>query len=170
MVHPFIGTKVVVSGTSYGLSSASYDVRIAHDLTLGPNPAHLLTEMLKRNRAYTGEAVLELYRSKIANYPPNFALAHTVEDFDMPADVAGLVTDKSTYARKFLSAMNTFIDCGFKGNLTLELVNLGDEVITIKAGDPIVQVLFFQLDQPSENPYAGKYQHQSKAAHGARYE
>lgn len=36
MILPFVGTKTVVNGKSYGLSSASYDVRIAHDLHLEP--------------------------------------------------------------------------------------------------------------------------------------
>jgi deoxycytidine triphosphate deaminase len=31
------------------------------------------------------------------------------------------VLDKSSYARVFVTAFNTFIDCGFCGNMTLEL-------------------------------------------------
>lgn len=170
MIHPFIGAKVVVNGKSYGLSSASYDCRIAHDLTLGPNPAYLLADMLTRERQYTPDAVMTLYRSRLPGLPPSHALAHTIEDFHMPDNVSGLVADKSTYARVFLSAMNTFIDPGYKGNLTLELVNLSCKPIYIKEGDPIVQVLFFELDEPTEIGYSGKYQHQSKAAHGARYD
>lgn len=137
MIAPFIPAKVVVNGTSYGLSAASYDVRIAHDLVLRP-----------------GEC----------------SLAHTMEDFRMPKNVAGFVVDKSTYARRFMSAMNTLIDPGFVGNLTLELVNHGKEWIVINSGDPICQIVFHFLDEPTDRPYVGKYQHQSKASHGPRFE
>jgi dCTP deaminase len=98
------------------------------------------------------------------------ALAHTEEDLLIPTDVSAQVCDKSSYARVFCSAFNTFIDPGFKGNLTLELVNHGDKPVIIRKGDPIVQVLFTRLDQPTDRPYSGKYQHQTKAAHGARFE
>lgn len=170
MITPFVGDKIVKNGKSYGLSAASYDVRIAHDLTLGPNPAHFLASMLRRERQYTAEAVLELWRSRLASYPPSSALAHTIEDFNMPNDVVGYVCDKSTYARVFVTAFNTLFDPGFKGNATLELVNLGEETVHISAGDPICQFTFHWLDEPTERPYRGKYQNQTKAAHGARYD
>ncbi len=137
MLTPFVGEKTIVNGKSFGLSSAGYDVRIAHDLRL---------------------------------YPRQTSLAHTVEDFYLPDNVSGLVTDKSTYARLFISALNTYIDPGFQGNLTLELVNLSENAIDIKAGDPIVQIIFHWLDEPTDRPYRGKYQHQTKAVHGPRYE
>ena len=137
MLSPFVNEKTVVNGMSYGLSAASYDVRIAHDLRL---------------------------------YPRQSSLAHTLEDFHMPDNVVAYVVDKSSFARRFVSALNTLIDPGFIGNLTLELVNLGEEVVDMKAGDPICQIAFHWLDEPTERVYSGKYQHQTKAAHGARYE
>jgi dCTP deaminase len=170
MLSPFSETKMIVGGKSRGLSAASYDVCIAHDLTLGPNPVYLLSEMITRNRQYTAEAVLELWRTKVTNYPPAFSLANTVEDFAMPDDVCGLVLDKSTYARVFMGAMNTYIDPGFEGNLTLELVNYSDKPIYISKGAPIVQIGFMRLDEPTDRPYRGKYFGQTKEAHAARYE
>lgn len=170
MIAPFVGEKIVVNGKSYGLSGASYDVRIAHDLTLGPSPDKLLASMMLRNRQYMADAILEMWRVKLQNLPPSHALAHTIEDFNMPHNVVGYVCDKSTYARVFVSAFNTLFDPGFKGNATLELVNLGDQTVTIKAGDPICQFTFHWLDEATELPYSGKYQNQTKAAHGARYE
>lgn len=137
LIHPFIGTKVVVNGKSYGLSAASYDVRIAHKLTL---------------------------------MPKEVALAHTLENFHMPDNVVGYVVDKSTYARRFVSAFNTLLDPGWQGNLTLELVNHGYTPVDIAAGDPIVQIAFHWLDEPTDAAYSGKYQNQTAAAHGPRHE
>lgn len=168
MITPFVGEKTVVNGKSYGLSAASYDVRIAHDLTLGPNPAFLLAEMGASWPA--SQWLVPDWSQKLTNYPKCAALAHTLEDFEMPDNVAGFVVDKSTYARLFVSAFNTLIDPGFKGNLTLELVNLGSDIVEIKAGDPICQICFHWLDENTDRPYRGKYQGQTMGAHGPRYE
>lgn len=168
MVVPFVGEKTVVNGKSCGLSSASYDVRIAHDLTLGPSPVHLLAEMGQTWPASSW--LVPDWAEKLKHYPPSKALAHTLEDFNMPTNVAGFVVDKSTYARVFVSAFNTFLDPGWCGNLTLELVNLGSEIVDIKAGDPICQICFQWVDEHSDRPYSGKYQNQTKGAHGPRYE
>lgn len=147
MISPFSAEKRVINGKSAGLSACSYDVCIAHDLTLYPR------------------CVLSDPRTR-----PFAALAHTLEDFHMPADVAGFVVDKSSYARVFVTAFNTLLDPGFFGNLTLELVNLGTDPVIYRAGDPVCQIVFQQLDQPTDKPYASKYQGQTKAAHPARHE
>lgn len=137
MIFPFENGRKVLNGKSYGLSAASYDVRIAHDLSLLPREA---------------------------------ALAHTLEDFNIPLNVVGYVIDKSSYARRFVTAFNTLLDPGWHGNLTLELVNLGPSVVDIAAGDPIAQIAFHWLDEATDAPYNSKYQGQTKAAHGPRYE
>lgn len=172
MITPFVNEKMIVNGKSYGLSSASYDARIAHDLVLGPNPSFLLSNMMTRldYAGYSAEQVLCLWRNKVASLPPSYALAHTVEDFVIPNNVVGYVRDKSTYARVFVSAFNTLFDPGFRGNATLELVNLGAETVTYKKGDPVCQFTFEWLDRETDRPYRGKYQNQTKKAHGARYE
>ena len=137
MIDPFVDQNIVVNGMSYGLSAASYDVRIGHDLEM-----------------WAGES----------------ALAHTEENLDIPENICGMVFDKSTYARRFVSAMNTFIDPGFRGNLTLELINHSSEIVRIKKGDPICQIVFQALNGATDRPYQGKYSGQTKAAHGPRFE
>jgi dCTP deaminase len=89
-----------------------------------------------------------------------YKLASTVEQFDMPNDIIGMVHDKSTWARRGLSLFNTVIEPGWKGYLTLELVNHSYKPMTIESGTPIAQVVFMQLDEPTEQPYSGKYQNQ----------
>ena len=171
MIVPFVSEKTVVNGKSYGLSAASYDVRIAHDLDLGPNPIFSLTKNIKGNmclpvRNFTFNEWLRSLETEL----PNRALAHTIEDFHMPHNVVGYVCDKSTYARVFVSAFNTLFDPGFVGNATLELVNLGSDPVYIKAGDPICQFTFHWLDKKTDRPYNGKYQNQTKLPHPARLE
>ncbi len=100
-------------------------------------------------------------KQRVELQPGAFALASTVEHFDMPRDVIATVMDKSTWARRGLSLFNTVIEPGWSGWLTLELVNHLRDVIVIDAGSPIAQIVFQQLDMPTDCPYAGKYQDQA---------
>lgn len=132
-----IVAKGVQNGLSYGLSSASYDVRIDQKLLM---------------------------------WPGRFALASTIEVFDMPADLAAIVMDKSTNARRGLCVQNTFVDPGFRGWLTVELTNHSWKFIRLEPGDAIAQVVFHQLDQPATHTYKGKYQNQERGAQSPRFD
>lgn len=87
-------------------------------------------------------------------------LASTIERFCFPDNICGSILDKSTWARKFVSALNTHFDPGFEGYATIELANLGTEAAIFEPGDPLVQMKFEWLDQPTNLPYAGKYNYQ----------
>ena len=124
MIVPFEPESKTAFGRSYGLSSGTYDFRLAQDVLL---------------------------------WPKGFKLASTMEYVNMPNDVRALVLDKSTNARLGISAFNTYIDCGFKGFVTLELVNHSWRFIRLRKGTPIVQMEFARLDMPTDRPYSGKY-------------
>jgi dCTP deaminase len=96
-------------------------------------------------------------------------LASTIERFNIPTNICGSVLDKSTWARVFLTAFNTHLDPGWTGHLTVELANLGPEVVEFLPGDPLVQVKFEWLDDFTELPYNGKYQNQEPGPQGPRY-
>ena len=88
-----------------------------------------------------------------------FLLASSIEEFDMPKRLVGVVHDKSTWARRGLSVLNTVIEPGWKGFLTLELVYHGPSTIHIQEGTGIAQVLFHELVESAQ--YSGKYQNQA---------
>jgi dCTP deaminase len=92
--------------------------------------------------------------------PGGFVLASTIEHFAIPSDLCAMVKDKSTWARRGLALQNTIAEPGWSGFLTLELSNHSHETIEILTGDPIAQMVFMRLDEPTESPYAGKYQDQ----------
>lgn len=132
--------KIKDHGVSYGLGEAGYDIRIKQEikfrpLTLGPQ--------------IEVDGKIEFGR---------FVIASAIEEFDMPADLVGIVHDKSTWARQGLSVFNTVIEPGWKGFLTLELVFHGNKEITIPAGAGIAQVIFSSLADDAR--YEGKYQDQ----------
>ena len=166
MISPYSPDKIVVNGKSWGASGASYDVRIACDLVLGVNPAYIIARHIKQLPESSFKSPIRLLlayarlRNELRANPPMKALANTMEDFHMPDDVSADVADKSTYARLFVSAYNTFFDPGFIGNGTLELVNDNDAPMVLKRGDPICQFVFTQCTQPTSRPYStngGKY-------------
>lgn len=133
---------------SYGLSAAGYDLRL-DDVVKTPY-SHFQTA--KRWRLEPGE----------------FVLASAVEKFTMPTGVVGIVHDKSSWARRGLAVQNTVIEPGWTGWLTLELTNHGKETLMLYEGVGICQVLFHWLDEPTDQPYSGKYQNQSRGPQKAR--
>ena len=94
--------------------------------------------------------------------PNAFCLASTMEEFFMPTDLVAFVHDKSSWARRGLSLFNTVIEPGWRGFLTLELVNHSTDPIRLLSGSPIAQIIFMRMEEPAEKPYAGKYQDQKR--------
>lgn len=108
-------------------------------------------------------------KQDVTLFPNDFALASTIERFDMPLDVMATVYNKSTWARRALTVWVTILEPGWKGYLTIEMRNDGRDLIRIRAGDPIAQVVFQQMDGPVDG-YRGKYQAQADEPVAAIYE
>ena len=129
-------------GVSYGLSEAGYDIRVKQDVWFN----------FKNNEP---NIALDSDPGK----PGRFTIASTIEYFQMPLNLVGIVHDKSTWARQGLSVFNTVLEPGWNGFLTLELVFHGSEPLHIPAGAGIAQVIFHEIAIPKS--YGdGKYQNQ----------
>lgn len=102
--------------------------------------------------------------------PGGFSLASTVERFNIPNDLMGIVHDKSTLARMGLTVQNTVIEPGWSGWLTLELANHGPSIIALPKGAPIAQIIFHNLCWPVDKGYTGKYNNQERGPQSARFE
>lgn len=150
--------RTVIRGKTYGISAAGYDVRV--DFT-GLN---FMARCMRSEATCSAEANFSFgeLRGISGNDSPHFFLAATKEHFTMPDDVIGIVHDKSSWARRGLAVQNTVIEPGWRGYLTLELTYHGPvgTQIVIEDGDPIAQIVFHQLDEPTIFPYDGKYQDQ----------
>jgi deoxycytidine triphosphate deaminase len=96
-----------------------------------------------------------------------FHLAYSKEYFEVPHNVMLITKNKSTIARQGIDAsFSTFIDNGFKGHLTIEIINhKGAKIID---GQPILQVVALPLMFPCD-PYNGKYQNQEAEPVEARF-
>lgn len=139
-IEPFV-EKQTAFGMTYGLSQAGYDVRAR----------------IKDDKP-------------LVLRPGEFALLVTMEHFEIPNDIVADVKDKSTLARIGLSLMNTRIEPGWRGYLTLEASNRSNKgSITIWNGMPIAQLCFWWTDYPCR-PYDGKYQDQKADPQSAIFE
>lgn len=148
--------KTVVHGVSYGLSPAGYDIRL-DDINC-PLKVYRDNKIIKEN--VIGWNI----------HPGNFVLASAMEEFNMPNDVMGIVHDKSSLARLGLAVQNTVIEPGWRGYLTLELTNHSGNIITLKRGCGIAQVVFHRLEESTIYPYSGKYQDQAPGPQPAIHE
>lgn len=134
-INPFVDPPQQAHGLSFGLGAAGYDIRIG-----------------KIDRRTQSDSYLVK--------PGECVLLSALEWLSIPNDMLATVTDKSTLARKFLALQNTVIEPGWQGYLTLELSNHSTQSHRIHIGQPIAQILFHLLDQPTDRPYKGKYQDQ----------
>ncbi len=87
-------------------------------------------------------------------------LGSIMEYMALPNNLCARVLDKSTNARMFIFVQNTIIEPSWKGNLTIELTRVLPWPVRLRKGTPIAQIIFEQLDEPTEQPYSGRYQNQ----------
>ena len=78
--------------------------------------------------------------------------------------MAAYVEGRSSIGRLGLQVQNAgFIDAGFEGQITLELENQSPLPIVLQVGVRICQIVFVQMLETAEQPYAGKYLNQRGA-------
>jgi dCTP deaminase len=86
--------------------------------------------------------------------PGEFALGSTVEHVRLDPCIAGRIDGKSSVGRLGLLIQNAgFIDPGFEGEITLELLNVRKRPMLLWPGMRIGQLCLFELRTPAENPY-----------------
>lgn len=102
--------------------------------------------------------------------PNEFCLATTMEKVIMPQNTAAFVQGRSSIGRIGLTVQNAgFVDPGFEGHITLELVNESPVTIYLKPGYPIAQLVYFDTSDVKD-PYHGKYNGQIEATGSRMYQ
>jgi len=103
------------------------------DLTLG-------NEFIEHVGCYNEKKVIA---DNYLLYPFEFVLGTTVEKFNLPRYITATICGKSSVAREGLQVEAAgHVDPGFKGDITFEMLNLSEHVITVRAGDIIAQAVF----------------------------
>lgn len=166
MIEPFEAEQIKRSEDgerliSYGTSSYGYDVRCGRDFKVFTN----INSAIVDPKNFDPEGFHDVRDVDSCLIPPNsFALASTIETFQIPADVLAICVGKSTYARCGIIVNVTPLEPEWAGQVTLEFSNTTTLPARIYAGEGVAQLLFFRSDEPCETTYKdrdGKYQNQS---------
>ena len=90
-------------------------------------------------------------------HPREFALGSTLEFFRLPRDIAARLEGRSSHGRLGLQvhATSGFVDPGFEGTLTFELINSGRLPLVLIPGTRLGQICFFKV-QPVQIGYMEK--------------
>ena len=117
---------------------------------------------------------MEYLPVEVENYPlqPNeFVLGVTEEFIHVPDNLTVMLAGKSTLARMGLQIHITagWVDPGYRGKLTLEIVNNSSNILQLHPGMLIGQLVFLEMKKKPDQVYSGKYQ-DSMSVIGARKE
>lgn len=99
-------------------------------------------------------------------HPGDFVLGTTQETVEMPADLVAEVNGRSSLGRLgvLVHATAGVVDPGYRGEITLELSNIGRAPIALTPGMRICQILITELRTEADRPYGeergSKYQGQ----------
>lgn len=100
-------------------------------------------------------------------HPGDFVLGTTKESVEIPPDLVANVEGRSSLGRLAVVVHATagFVDPGYRGQITLELSNLGTAPVALTPGMRVSQLVFTELSSPANRPYGSgrnsKYQDQS---------
>lgn len=106
--------------------------------------------------------------------PGQFVLASTIECVTIPPNLCGMIKDKSSLARLGLGMLPAgFIDPGFSGHITLEIVNHAPRPFVLHPGMRIAQLVMFEMSAMPEDAYgaqgrSSRYQDQPRGPVTAR--
>ena len=115
---------------------------------------------------YVEETVVE-EGDEFILHPGDFVLGTTYETVTIPDDLIAHVQGRSSLGRLavVIHATAGVVDPGYRGQITLELSNLGTAPVALTPGMRISQLILTELKTPADRPYGAergsKYQDQS---------
>lgn len=147
--------KKVQCPLSYGLEPSGYTLRLSNEFLI---PRRIAT-LDPAQKQKTQEKFIRVEKpTHFILYPKTFVLGKAIEQFNLPNNITAIAFTKSSYARIGVFCNITTIDAGFKGDLVIEIANLGANPVVLHVGYGIAEVLFFKHDDT--DGYNGNYQNQ----------
>lgn len=138
------------------LNPHSYDLRLGNEVMYElKDGSGMYSHPITLNGTYDA-------RNPLLLHPGEFVLAHTEEVIHLPDDVGATLHLKSSRAREgFGHSLAGFIDCGYRGRLTLELQNHTRYThLKLIKGMLMCQLSFHRLESKPMRTYkqTGRYQ------------
>jgi dCTP deaminase len=143
------------------IDPVSIDVRLGNEFIIMKKESFSALDIKKREELSTGteryqENVRLNFREEFVLHPSQLIIGSTLEYVCLPPRLMCYVVGKSTWGRMGLViATATKVDPGFKGCITLEMINQGEVPVILYPGIPIAQLVFHRTSGEAE--YKGKY-------------
>jgi dCTP deaminase len=148
---------------SESLDPVSVNVRLGNQFIIMKKQSFEILDVaswgeLNKNIARYQEKKRIDYGDKFILHRNQLVIGSTLEYVSMPGNLMCYVTGKSTWGRTgLIIATATKVDPGFKGCITLEIINEGEIPIVLYPGLPIAQLIFHEVT--GNIGYMGKYQY-----------
>lgn len=151
------------------VNAASVDLHLASEVQVyKPNPGGLKLDLRDANAkallAYATEKV-DITTKDFWLTKGEFAIGFTRETVGLPAHLLARVEGRSSLARFGISVHNTAptIQPGWKGQIALELTNVGPIALQLTEGLIICQLILEKLGRPTTKPYGegGQFSNQA---------
>jgi dCTP deaminase len=145
---------------SFGTSSYGYDARVAKEFKVFTN----INNSIVDPKDFSSDNFVDKETDCLILPPNSFALARTIEYFQIPRDVIVICLGKSTYARCGIIVNVTPLEPEWEGHVTLEFSNTTNLPAKIYANEGACQFIFFKADVECKTSYkdrGGKYQSQT---------
>lgn len=94
--------------------------------------------------------------------PNQVVVIITKESLNVPDNILGRVLTKGTLFSLGVTAVNTYVDPGFKGKLGIVFQNQSTKYLKIPVGEPIAKIEFSKLHASVKEAYHGQHGYESK--------
>ncbi len=141
------------------LGSCSVDLRLGNKFRVFEYSSYAFIDPFKKEiGAEVTREILIADSEPFIIHPGDFVLGVTVEHIEVPDNLTGRLEGRSSIGRLGIIIHSTAanIECGFRGNITLEIANMGKLPVALYSGMRICSVSFEQLSSPAETPYYKK--------------
>lgn len=154
-----MGTDLVDPFVPENVQPASIDLRLFNEFIVFDSHDSLFIDL---NNVYDDSArkVIKEFGEGFILHPGEFILGATLEKITCPDNIVARLEGKSSIGRLGILIHVTagFVDPGWRGRLTLEILNVRKIPIILRPGKSFCQISFQYMASPAEKPYAGRYQ------------
>lgn len=133
------------------IQPASYDLRVGQKILASPLSADRLGVVIELTKDTPTYEVQSGQMVGVMSY----------EKLGLPLNISGRFGIRSSVARKGINAFGGLqLDPGFRGRLTMNLLNVGPEPVALTLHEPLFSVELSRLEEEAEVAYSGPYQDQ----------
>lgn len=154
------------------VSTSSIDLRLGNVFTRHLRPLTGMSVVIdpdqtspeRISREY-GETIVVPRGEKFELRPGDFVLGYTLESVELPNYLAARIEGRSKMARFGVSIHQTAptVQANFKGQLRLEISNIGPYTVLLEPGTRFCQLIIERLSSPAQSTAPSQWQGQSSS-------